>query len=754
LQQVSQRNEQSAEGRQRAVRALLAYLQRADYRPLPQRQLLHQMQVTQDQRPAMRRLIRELLEEGRIVKGRAGRIVAASAGVATGILHRHRDGFGFVVPDGGGDDVFIPPRHLGGAFSGDRVVARVTRRGRRGRLEGVIVDTVQRRSRRVLGVLRLRGRSGVVQPFDSALAEPLHVPASFRMEAEHNDVVYVEMLRGPDGSRSAEGKVLEVLGHLDEPGTDVTIVARKYGLVSRMAEEALDAARELPSRVGRTEVGRRRRLDDPPPVTIDGETAQDFDDAIAVRQLPGGRFRLYVHIADVSHFIRPGSALDREAARRGTSVYFPGCVLPMFPEKLSNDLCSLRPGVDRLVQSVILDIDPDGSLRKTRFADGVIRSAARLTYTQVSRVLEGERQVRGVPRRVLPMLRVADSLRQVLEARRGARGSIDFDLPEPRILLDVEGVMTGITIEPRNAAHRLIEECMLIANEAVALHLERKGPGCMYRVHEAPDPAKLEILASFVRSFGLRLSLDGEPEPGAIQRLIEQVEGRPEASVIGMMALRSMKQARYAMENSGHFGLAAPTYCHFTSPIRRYPDLTVHRLLRESRGKSRRPADWEVGLDAVAESSSELERNAEAAERELLTWKKITFIRNQVGQRFSGVVTGVTRFGLFVQLTDNLVEGLLHVERLGEERFEFDESRQELRGSRSGQAYRLGDRLEVRVERVDRVLLRVDFSLGEGVERRPPRAELRREGGSLPRRPARSRKRLARGSPRAPRHRR
>jgi ribonuclease R len=715
-------------------------MQRADYRPMPQRELLHRMHVGPDQRPAMRVLIREMLGRGTLIEGPGGRLIAPGAPGSDrlrGTLQRHRDGFGFVVPEDGGDDVFVAPRNLGGARSGDRVVVRVDRRGRGGgsRREGVVVETVERRHRRVLGVLRASDRGFVVHPFDSAITESLHLPAAFARGAADGDVAQVELLRGRGDE--VDCKVVDVLGKHDAPGVDVAVVMRRYGLVDETPPEVGREARALPARIGPRQAARRKRFDDPAPVTIDGETAKDFDDAIAVSELPGNRFRLYVHIADVSHFVAPGSALDREAARRGTSVYFPGRVIPMFPEKLSNDLCSLRPGVERLVQTAILDVDADGALARSRFADGVIRSAARLTYTQVSRVIEGERNVKGVPRAVIPMLQVADRLRRVLEKRRARRGSIDFDLPEPRILLDVEGVMTGITIEPRNAAHLLVEECMLLANEAVASHLEQRGEACMYRVHEAPDPDRLEVLAEFVRGFGLELPAGGEIEPALLQRLMAQVEGRPEAPVVGMVALRSMKQARYTMTNSGHFGLAAPTYCHFTSPIRRYPDLVVHRLLRRARRRAAAP-EWVAGLDTVAEQSSELERNAEAAERELLNRKKVAFIRGRVGELFDGIVTGVARFGLFVQLTENLVEGLVRVESLGSEYFEFREHRQELRGVRSGARYRLGDRVRVQVVRVDTVLQRVDLELepAGGVSARRPAAS---QAEGVPR--ARSRRR-------------
>jgi ribonuclease R len=517
---------------------------------------------------------------------------------------------------------------------------------------------------------------------------------------------------------------------------DVRIVARKYGLPMSIPKKVQQTAGRLPSHVGPKKSEGRVLFDDPAPVTIDGETAQDFDDAIAVVERPKGGFRLYVHIADVAAFVAPGDTLDEEARRRGTSVYFPGRVLPMFPEKLSNDLCSLRPGVKRLVQSAILDLDADGALQRVRFADGMIKSAARLTYTQVARVIDGEKRVPGVPTRVVPMLLAADRLRDRLESRRHERGSIDFDLPEPQILLDVEGVMTGIAIEPRNLAHRLIEEFMLAANEAVASYLDSKIGVCVYRVHAPPESTKLETLSNFVERFGARFprSSDGVT-PQDYQRLLAEVEGRPEARLVGSVALRSMKQARYSVDNDGHFSLASPCYCHFTSPIRRYPDLLVHRLLRNSRQGRRVGAVQVDELAALATSCSELERNAEAAERELLNWKKVAFIEDKIGEEFDAVVTGVAPFGLFLQLESNLVEGLLRAEQLGGERFAFDDRRVELHGETSGRTFRLGDRLRVRVDRVDRVLQRVDFSpVGQAFERvagkrkRPGKRGGRRQG--------------------------
>jgi ribonuclease R len=598
-------------------------------------------------------------------------------------------------------------------------------------LQGVLTQIVERRGGAVIGVLLGDDRGATVEPFEPSAAERLDVARPLPRGARVGDAVRVERV----GNRTRDGRgssrVVEVLGRLGEPGVDTLVVTRKYELATEFPDDVATRAEALPKRVGPTEKRRRVRFDSPPPVTIDGESARDFDDAIAVRSLGELGFRLFVHIADVAHFVRPGGALDLEARRRGTSVYFPETVLPMLPEELSNGLCSLRPGVDRLVQTAVLDIGPDGELRRARFDDGVIRSAARLTYTQVGGLLDGEHG-HGVPRRVVPMLGVADKLRRALEGKRKRRGSVDFDLPEPRILLDVEGAMTGVTVEPRNKAHRLIEECMLAANEAVALHLESRGAPCMYRIHDEPDPVKLETLVTFARGLGITVTgIGGQDNHHRVQAVLEAAEGRPEAPVIHQLALRTMQQARYSMENHGHFGLAAPTYCHFTSPIRRYPDLIVHRLLRECRaGRESSPSHDSGEMDSIAETSSQLERNAEAAERELLSWKKVAFMQERIGESFEGLVVGVARFGLFVRLGEGLAEGLLRSEQLGPGPFVFSEARQRLRSVASGRSFKLGDRIEVVVQRVEPHLRRIDLA-----PHRKPTRRHDEKGGTSPRTP-------------------
>jgi ribonuclease R len=573
------------------------------------------------------------------------------------------------------------------------------------------------RRERVLGRFERRGAGGFVVPFDGLPKEGVRVPGAFVMGARDADVVEVEILRPAAGGRSAEGKVLDVLGPFGAPGVDGLVVARKYGLPLEFPDAVVEAARRLPRSIPREELARRELFENPPPVTVDGETARDFDDAIAVEERPDGGFRLFVHVADVSWYVRRDGLLDREAAGRATSVYFPERVLPMLPEVVSNELGSLRPRQWRLVQTAILELDRTGRVERARFRDGAIRSAARLTYAQVCRVLEGGDLPGGVPRSVLPMLRLANRVRALLEERRRERGSVDFDLPEPEILLDVDGLLTGVVLSPRNDAHRMIEEFMIAANEAVARTLVAAKAPCLFRVHEPPDPEKIEALREFCRRIGV--AFDGDPNrihPRDLQRLLERAETRPEYPVLAQVVLRSMKQARYATDNIGHFGLASEAYTHFTSPIRRYADLVVHRILRAVR--HRRQAAIETlarGLEEVADRCSRLERQAESAEREILAWKKIAFMKGKEGERFEGLVTGVAPFGLFVQFSQGLVEGLLHVEGLGKDSWEYSPSRQELRGRRSGRLFRLGDRLRVQVLRVDPVRRHVDLGLDRPV---------------------------------------
>ncbi len=648
-----------------AARAILAFVRQPKYRALTQRELLHHLQVSPADRGRARASLDRLVETGRLT---------LSAGGKVGVGRSHQDG-----------------------------------------ARGATIDAFAGSPREIWGLFRAAEPGGVIEPMGSGSVGPaLHVPGAFRHGALEGQIVRASVMPALRGTDVPTAKVLETLGAFDAPGVDLRVITGRYGYSAAYPEPALAEADEVARLADSAAHGKRESFDDPPPVTIDGAHAKDFDDAIAVSELSDGGFRLWVHVADVSHFVREGSPIDAEARRRGTSVYLPELVIPMLPELLSNDLCSLRPGEDRLVQTVIIDYRPSGDVRRVRFADGLIRSAARLTYGQAA-ALMGNATVKGVGPQIGTMLRAAGRLAEMLAARRQQRGSIDFDLPEPELLLDVQGAMTGIVFEPRTAAHRLIEAFMIEANEAVAARLVKAERRALFRSHEPPDPTKVEVLSDFLASFGVELGdLDLEENPEALSRALASATALDAYPIIAQATLRTMKQARYSSQNEGHFGLASWAYCHFTSPIRRYPDLVVHRVMRDLR--RRKPSRVEAtgeDLDALALECSELERRAEAAEREILAWKKVAFIARQLGTVHAGLITAVVRFGLFVQLRETGVEGLVRIEVLGDEWFEYDERCQKLTGSRSGRSFRVGDPIDVRVVRVDRAKLRVDLELAE-----------------------------------------
>jgi len=547
--------------------------------------------------------------------------------------------------------------------------------------------------------------------------------------ARENEIVEARLTAFPDARRIAHGEVEERIGFLGEPGVDIEIVLRSHGLPTRFPEPVVAESELFPEEVLQEDLLGRRDFRDRRIVTIDGETARDFDDAVEVERRSDG-FRLGVHIADVSHYVAEGSILDDEARSRGTSVYFPGRVLPMLPERLSNGLCSLNPRVDRLVLSAILDVDGRGKVTHAEFTKGVIRSAHRMTYTEIARLVEtrpgAADEIRFGP--FLEDFRNMAELAALLRKRRESRGSIDFDLPDADIVLDDEGLVVGIVPESRNVAHRLIEEFMLAANEAVAKKLLFAKQPAIYRVHDRPDPDRLVDLREVLESFGYELKGDlEEVPPSAFQKLLSQIEGKPEERLLGDLLLRAQRKAVYSEECRGHYALAAPYYCHFTSPIRRYPDLIVHRQLTRLLAQGRPVAgkDFESAQDRlreIAAFSSQRERRAEQAERESLLWKKIVFMRDKLNRDFDAFVTGVTSFGLFVTLQDFFVEGLVPMSALGNDFFVYEEKQHRLRGRSSGTTYRLGDPLRVRLVAIDEIRRRLDFRLPEAgtAPKRPP----------------------------------
>jgi ribonuclease R len=660
--------------------------------------------------------------------------------LVVGRVHTNPGGFGFVVPEHGargGGDIYIAAANLTEAMHGDRVVARIERQTPKGP-EGRIIRILQRSQETVVGRFEIDDSGlGFIVPFDRRVLTDVHVPRDEWGTAAPGQMVLVEITRWPTATRGPVGRVVEVLGRIDEPGVDTRIIIRKFGIPDAHADEAVEEARRLGDQVRPRDIRARTDFRSVTTVTIDGEHARDFDDAITIERLPNGHFRLGVHIADVSHYVREDSALDEEAYERGTSVYFPERAVHMFPAELATGLCSLNPHVDRLVQSCVMDVDARGSVVRYEIHDGVIHSDARMTYTAVNAILtEDDAKTIAQYRELVPMFELMRELFEILHARRRRRGAIDFDLPETEVVLSEFGEIEAILPSERNVAHRIIEEFMLLANETVAAHLESVGAPALHRVHEAPDLKKVEDFEAFITTLGYSLAASGAAlKPRHFQKLIDRMRGTPEERPIAALMLRTMQKARYDAVSLGHFGLAAEHYTHFTSPIRRYPDLVVHRMLRESRNGASaggRREELEEELPEVARHTSEMERRADEAERELLQWKKVRFMADKVGEEFDGFVTGVAPYGLFIELIEHFVEGLVHVSSMGDDYYRFVEQQHILKGENTRKAYRLGDKVRVQVVRVDMERRQVDLGLVEILE------AIRRE--ERPREPIRSRK--------------
>jgi ribonuclease R len=747
-----------------------------------------------------------------------------SPNAVSGRLIGHRDGYGFVVPDvplAGTDlDIFIPPDGMGSALHGDRVEVHVLRSTKgfkgEGRMEGRVIQVTERAQKTVVGQFHSSPNYNYVMPFDQRIPFEIVIPhgqefpevgavrepplqagalsrhrqfggesegrsavalATGRRSARDLDglIVDVEITNYPRPAALPRGRVIELLGRREEFGVDVEIMIRKFHLPHRFPPEVLAEASAAPQYIPERDREARRDFRGLPIVTIDGETAKDFDDAVYVERLAWGNYLLHVHIADVAHYVRPGSALDREARLRGTSVYFPDRAVPMLPLELSNGICSLNPHLDRLVMSALLEIDPEGRLVEYELLPGIIRSAERMTYTAVRDILAGEPAACQRYAALIPDFKRMGELARLLARRREERGSIDFDLPEPEIEFDEHGRMTGITRSERNFAHRIIEEFMLATNEAVASYLESKGIPSLFRIHEKPDAKKViefeEIAATFGYSLGIELpaarrtrmrlrderdryprfheAIEGELKisPFNYQRLTKRLEGKPEERILSYLMLRSLKQARYSEENVGHFALAAPTYTHFTSPIRRYPDLIVHRILKAAlaqEGSGVRIVHSEEGhrlhasspphrpkavgqtlplpgaafvhpqeLHALGLETSESERRAADAERELMEWKKVSFMAQHVGDEFEALIIGLIKQGFFVELTDLFVEGFVPLSNLDDDTYVYRERLRAIIGQHSKRAFRLGERIRVCLVRIDQSENKLEFSVAE-----------------------------------------
>jgi ribonuclease R len=809
------------------------------------KQLVRELGLHGDARQQLSDLLKRLVSSGQLIEVDSGRYaipkVTANKNVLVGRLSMHRDGYGFVTPDAASldaglktqlsGDVFIPPPAVGSAMHGDRVLVEIGAIRPDGRAEGRIVRPVVRAHSTVVGIFRHGNRGNYVTPIDQKISQEIVIPPGMEYpqeqvgagdlptaavsgrrksvdrvlgkeaarRAEWDDlqgvVVDVEITDWPSATQNPRGRVVEILGYEDDFGVDVEVVIRKFHLPHRFPPEVLDQAQKIEPVIPAVEVQQRRDFRDLPIVTIDGETARDFDDAVTVRQIEQGNYELQVHIADVAHYVTPDSALDQEARLRGTSVYFPDRAVPMLPLELSTDICSLRSHVDRPVLSCVMQIDHRGEILGYELSEGIIRSAERMTYTDVNAVLEGDAGTRKRYENLVSTFEMMRDLALILKRKRERRGSIDFDLPEPVIEFDDFGLMKSITRSERNIAHRLIEEFMLSANECVAGYLEHKRVASLYRVHEKPDAKRVYDFEIIAAAFGYSLGVGALPiqrvqfkserrashgtgkrareieipkevhiTPRMYQKLTEKIAGKPEERILSYLMLRSLKQARYSEENLGHFALAAPTYTHFTSPIRRYPDLIVHRILkqvlRESAGdhvarapspandtatdtpspwskrrdhathrESLEPVTGPISLEElheIAEESSRSERRADEAERDLMEWKKVKFMEDRVGEDFDGLIISVTKFGFFVELTDLFIEGLVPLDSLTDDRYNFHENTREIIGQRNRKTYSLGQKIRVIADRIDPVEKKIQFAV---FEEKPQRPAKRKRGG-------------------------
>ena len=687
------------------------------YVPMKIKELAILLQVPKERRQELQEVLDELMLEGKIEVSAKGKYSLGKGKLLTGVFTAHARGFGFVTVEGMEDDIFIPEQEVHGALHQD-VVQIVVKPGQSGkRREGSVKQILTRGTTQLVGIYQQSKNYGFVIPDNDRFARDVFIPKEASKGAMNGHKVVVLLTDYGDERRNPEGKVIEILGHITDPGTDVLSIVKGYDLPTEFPEKVMNQAERVPDQISEADMAGRMDLRDVQMVTIDGEDAKDLDDAVSLT-MEGDKYVLGVHIADVSNYVQEKSAMDREALKRGTSVYLVDRVIPMLPHRLSNGICSLNAGEDRLALSCIMTIDPKGNIVDHEIAETVIHVDQRMSYTGVQKILDGDEETVKKHEVLMPMLVRMKELAALLREKRRARGSIDFDFPETKVILNEKGEPIEIRPYERNTATRIIEDFMLAANETVAEDCFWQELPFVYRTHDNPDPDRMRKLAAFINNFGYSIHLkDDEVHPKELQKLLAKLEETPEEDLISRLTLRSMKQAKYTTECTGHFGLAAKYYCHFTSPIRRYPDLQIHRIIKDvlrGRMNGTREEHYRSILPEVARQSSERERKADEAERETIKLKKVEYMSHHLWEEFDGVISGVTAWGIYVELP-NTVEGLVRIASLQGDYFEYNESACAMVGVHTGKSYAIGQKVKVQVTGADKMTRTIDFELVEGI---------------------------------------
>ena len=685
------------------------------YVPMKLKELAMLLQVPKDQRDELKAVMDSLEAEGKVHVTQKGKYIKGEAKHLRGIFQANARGFGFVTVEGEPEDIFIGEEDMGGAMQGDEVEVAITKAPEGRRREGKILKIVNRGTQRLVGYYQSRKNFGFVVPDNERILQDIFVPAEQSKGAVNGHKVVVELTSYGGERKKPEGRIVEILGHANDPGVDILSIVKAYDLPIEFPEKVLNQAERVAKPVTGADMAGRKDVRDWQTVTIDGEDAKDLDDAITLTK-EGDNYILGVHIADVTNYVQENSALDREALKRGTSVYLADRVIPMLPHVLSNGMCSLNAGEDRLALSCIMTVDAKGNVVDHQIAETVVNVDERMSYTSVKKILEehDEEECRRY-QTLLPMFEMMKELSEILRNRRHKRGAIDFDFPESKMVLDEDGTPLEIKAYDRNVATKIIEDFMLLANETVAEEYFWQEIPFVYRVHEAPDEEKMKKLITFIQNFGYTMHVPKgrEIRPKEVQKLLDKIEGSQEEAMISRLTLRSMKQAKYSPDNDGHFGLATQYYTHFTSPIRRYPDLQIHRIIKDNlRGRmteSRRDHYAKI-LTEVTMQASSLERRADEAERETVKLKKVQYMKKFYGEEFEGVISGITKWGLYVELP-NTVEGLVHVANMMDDHYDYDETHFQMVGTHTGKRYELGQKVKVRVTGCDTIARTIDFEL-------------------------------------------